>query len=214
MKHRASYEPAGFCPNCGYHTDAGICAECGFDIQPHQLRSAPASLWWMRAWRLGWRLAVGLVLLLVVLTLVYRWWYYREFYGVMAEIQRLPNVTRVSGVANEDVTLEEFTVHFMVDGRIPVSWYFPEEPSDRVELLRSSMRSSPGLVLQTPSGKFSYGLGVGSRLETMVGSPLRGGRDVLSNLTRILELVESGALGSEPTPNGRNVVYLTIQPAK
>lgn len=32
-----AYQPAGYCPRCGYRTDPGVCPECGFEIAPEKL---------------------------------------------------------------------------------------------------------------------------------------------------------------------------------
>lgn len=41
----SDYAPLGFCPHCGFATDAGRCSECGQDISDHELQRSPH---WLR----------------------------------------------------------------------------------------------------------------------------------------------------------------------
>lgn len=43
-----TYEPAGFCPHCGYRVDAGVCAECGKRVSRPVRRDPRWRLWLMR----------------------------------------------------------------------------------------------------------------------------------------------------------------------
>jgi hypothetical protein len=142
------------------------------------------------------------------LVAVYHWWYYRELNAIIAGVSELPNVRLISATANEDFTLEEIRLDLVVDGRHTVKWFLPEEPFNRATMLRSV----PALVLHTASADCTYAIGPGSTLEQTVGAPLRGGQDVLKNLSLILQTIESGTIPVDPTPDDRNALYLTIGP--
>lgn len=52
MTSAPAYQPAGFCPHCGYAMDAGRCPECGADVPPKRLLRAPLRSRFARHWRM------------------------------------------------------------------------------------------------------------------------------------------------------------------
>lgn len=54
------YQPAGYCPHCGYAMDAGTCPECGREVPRAELAKVPPQVAFRRMVR--WLVAVALVL--------------------------------------------------------------------------------------------------------------------------------------------------------
>src|SRR5688572_29943845 len=65
---RPPYQPAGFCPTCGYPIDAGRCPECGVYCAepPETLVNTRRS----RGWRIGFLVSGGGALLLMAAILI------------------------------------------------------------------------------------------------------------------------------------------------
>jgi hypothetical protein len=138
-----SYNPAGYCPHCGYAIDPGVCPECGKNVAADELDSAP---YWVTRRRIIRRS----VLALVILSIAAGGWYVYSRCDWIAWVPTRLLMTARTGPGSGPT--RELWRRFVV-GRL--------SPDQVEQLLADAIDVPRGLMVRSP-----YPAGVEIRIDT------------------------------------------------